>query len=386
MPTMTRAIADALDGARLANLLQELGREAARHRFEVAPNPCVGAAVLSGERVIARGFHEVWGQAHAEVNALDQALQSGVPASEWDVLVITLEPCSTSGKTPPCTERILASGIRHVVVGALDPDKRHEGAGLRILQDAGIEVHLLEDASPLTSVAPHFLSWNDSERLRRPRPWTIAKWAQTRTGQLTPPTGVGGGRWISGPESLREVQVLRGRVDAIVTGVGTVLADDPRFTVRAPGDTTKAPLRIVFDSYLRTPSDASLFRTPGPEEGAGKVHILCLGGVDTLRYRALIDAGAEIHELHASAEAGVSLRDAQAWMWELGIRRVLLEAGPKLLTRHLDRSLVDQLRVYTGSVNGGRGPSMVESLARLRFADRLDREWGGDSVLEAFLR
>src|SRR5205085_6211682 len=94
----------------------------------------------------------------------------------------------------------------------------------------------------LSAVAPHFLSWMDNERLRRPRPWTIAKWAQTRTGQLIPPSGVGGGRWISGPESLKEVQVLRGRVDAIVTGVGTVLADDPRFTVRAAGGLSMPPM------------------------------------------------------------------------------------------------------------------------------------------------
>jgi diaminohydroxyphosphoribosylaminopyrimidine deaminase/5-amino-6-(5-phosphoribosylamino)uracil reductase len=92
--------------------------------------------------------------------------------------------------------------------------------------------------------------------VRRPRPWTIAKWAQTRTGQVIPPEGVGGGRWISGPESLREVQVLRGRVDALVTGVGTVLADDPRFTVRPPGDPRRPPLRIVLDSRLRTPPHA----------------------------------------------------------------------------------------------------------------------------------
>src|SRR5436190_717166 len=164
----------------------------------------------------------------------------------------TLEPCSSQGKTPPCVERILASGVRCVVVGALDPDPRHGGAGLSSLRERGVEVVLLEGASPLSAVAPHFNSWIDQERLRRPRPWTIAKWAQTRTGQLIPPSGVGGGRWISGPESLKEVQVLRGRVDAIVSGVGTVLADDPRFTVRPPGDPSRPPWKIVFDSYLRT--------------------------------------------------------------------------------------------------------------------------------------
>ena len=375
-----------LDEAVLRRFMEELGREAARFRFEVAPNPCVGAAVLAGERVLARGFHRVWGEAHAEIEALEGARQSGVPESEWDTLIVTLEPCSSTGKTPPCTEAILRTGIRRVIVGALDPDRRHQGAGLRQLQGAGLEVLLCEDAAPLAQVAPHFLRWTDLDRLRLPRPWTIAKWAQTRTGQLMPPTGVGGGRWISGPESLREVQLLRGRVDAIVTGVGTVLADDPRFTVRPPGNPARPPWKIVFDSYLRTPPDAALFRAPGPGEGSGPVHILCLAGIEPSRERALREAGAQIHPLHVSAEREISLREAQEWMWSQGLRRVMLEAGPTLLSSFLASGWVDQLRIYTGTVNGGRGPSMAESLVRLKLEDRADREWGTDSVLEAFVR
>jgi len=263
---------------------------------------------------------------------------------------------------------------------------RHQGEGLRLLRAAGVEVVLLEGASPLASVAPHFIAWNDSERLRRPRPWTIAKWAQTRTGQLAPPPEVGGGRWISSPEALREVQFLRGRVDAIVTGVGTILSDDPRFTVREPGNWQRPPLRIVLDSRLRTPPDATLFRKPGSHEGAGAIHILCVGGTDATRHRALIDAGAEVHELHVATDDGVSLRDAQAWMWARGIRRVVVEAGPRLISHYLDSGFVDQLRIYTGAVNGGRGPSMGSWLTRLKLGDRLDREVGNDSVLEAFVR
>ncbi len=374
-----------LDEAVIRRLLEELGREASRFRFEVAPNPCVGAAILSGERVLARGYHRVWGEAHAEVDAIEAARASGVPESEWDTLIVTLEPCSSRGKTAACTDAILRTGIRRVIVGALDPDRRHQGAGLHLLKDAGLEVLLCDDVAPLARVAPHFLRWTDLERLRRPRPWTIAKWAQTRTGQLVPPTGVGGGRWISGPESLREVQILRGRVDAIVTGVGTVLADDPRFTVRPPGNPARAPWKIVFDSYLRTPPEAALFHPPGPGEGGGPVHILCLAGIDPARERALAAAGAQIHALHVSQEREISLREAQEWMWSQGLRRVMLEAGPSLLSSFLASGWVDQLRIYTGNVNGGRGPSMAESLVRLKLEGRLDREWGTDAVLEAFL-
>jgi diaminohydroxyphosphoribosylaminopyrimidine deaminase/5-amino-6-(5-phosphoribosylamino)uracil reductase len=373
------------DEAQLASLLAELALEARRFRFEVAPNPCVGAAVLAGERVVARGYHEVWGEAHAEVNALAAAARTDVPPAEWDTLVCTLEPCSSRGKTPPCVELILASGIGRVVVGELDPDRRHQGIGLRLLQEHGVKVELLEGFAPLATVAQHFLDWNELERARRPRPWTIAKWAQTRTGQLVPPQGVGGGRWISGPEALREVQVLRGRVGAIVTGVGTVLVDDPRFTVRPPGDVSHPPLRVVLDSRLRTPPEATLLQPPGPGEAGGEVHLLCVAGTDPVRHRALVEAGASVHELHVATDDGVSLRDVQQWLWDRGVQRVLLEAGPRLLAHYLSAGFVDQLRVYTGAVNGGRGPAMADWLQRLKLRERLDREWGTDVVLEAFV-
>jgi diaminohydroxyphosphoribosylaminopyrimidine deaminase/5-amino-6-(5-phosphoribosylamino)uracil reductase len=374
-----------VDEPAIGALLAELGREAAGFRFDVAPNPCVGAAVLSGSTVVARGYHEVWGQAHAEVNALDAALRTDVPPARFDTLVVTLEPCSSSGKTPPCVDRILASGIRRVIVGELDPDPRHQGGGLEILRKAGIQVVLLEGHAPLARVSPHFLAWTENERLRRPRPWTIAKWAQTRTGQLIPPSGVGGGRWISGRESLNEVQILRGRVDAIVTGVGTVKADDPRFTVRPPGDLSHPPLRVVLDSNLRTPPDSTILRDAGPNAAGGPVHILCVGGASAERHRALLDAGAFVHPLHVATDDGVSLRDVQSWLEEQGCRRVMLEAGPRLLSHYLTSGFVDQVRIYTGDVNGGNGPSMATWLTSLKLVERLDRECPPDVVLEAFV-
>jgi diaminohydroxyphosphoribosylaminopyrimidine deaminase / 5-amino-6-(5-phosphoribosylamino)uracil reductase len=378
--------AEALDPTLLGELLESLGREARDHRFDVAPNPCVGAAVLAGGRVIARACHEVWGGPHAEVLALQRAAQGGVPRAVRDTLVVTLEPCSSHGKTPPCVELLLASGLKRVVVGAIDPDPRHAGRGIEMLRGAGIEVVVLEGHSPLAAVAPHFLAWTAPDRLRRPYPWTIAKWAQTRTGQLSPPEDVGEGRWISGPASLAEVRLLRGRVDAIVTGVGTVLADDPRLTVRPPGDPARRPLRVVLDGYLRTPPDCRLLRPPGPGEGGGEVHVLGLAGADATRHRALVEAGAQVHGLHGDDGDRLSLRDLQRWLWERDVRRVLVEAGPRLLEAYLAGGFVDQVRVYTGSVNGGRGPSMAHWLTRLKLEGRLDRESGPDAVLEGFVQ
>lgn len=382
---MKRGIAETLDRSETRALLRDLGEEARAFRFAIAPNPCVGAAVLSGRRVVARGYHEVYGQAHAELQALRNAEITSVPRDEWDTLVVTLEPCSSHGKTPPCVDAILASGVQRVVVGELDPDSRHRGKGLEKLEAAGLEVVLMQGASPLEHVAPFFQRWTSYERIRRPRPWTIAKWAQTRTGQLTPPEDVGEGRWISCHASLEEVHELRARVDAIVTGVGTVIADDPRLTVRPPGDTRRAPLRVVLDSYLKTKPEARLFAPVPEEHGGGEVHLLSLPGLEASRADALEEAGASLHALNSNGTKQIALRDVQEWLWEQGVRRVLLEAGPTLITRYVELGFIDQLRIYTGTVNGGRGPNLGGMVAGCKLAEREDRECGDDSVLEAFV-
>lgn len=384
---MTQTLRTQQDERSLRSLLEELGRRCRAFRFEVAPNPCVGAAIVSDGKVVAEGFHRAWGAEHAEVEALTAAAAAGVAVGRDDLLAVTLEPCSSSGKQPPCTDAILASGIGRVVVGDVDPDPRHRGRGIDLLRERGVAVDLLPHASDLRDVAPHFVHWTHFDRLRRPRPWLVAKWAQTRTGQLTPPENVGEGRWISSPATLNEVQVLRGRVDAILTGIGTVLADDPRFTVRAPGEPSRAPARVVLDSDLRTPLGARLLEPAGePGERGGPVTILCRPGASALRHRALTEAGARVHMIRGGGDGGLSLRGVLEWLWEQGARRVLVEAGPRLLEALLVARFVDQLRVYTGSINGGRGPSLASHLDPSHFLDGLHREVGDDAVLEAFLR
>lgn len=377
-----------LSPALARNILRELAEAAQAFRFEVAPNPCVGAAVMSGSRVVARGFHEAWGGPHAEVHALRAAAESDVPQEEWDTLLVTLEPCSSEGKTPACVNAIKESGIGRVIVGAMDPDPRHKGKGLEILEQAGVEVLVDPVATPLEVVAPHFLRWNEFERRRRPRPWTIAKWAQTLTGQLSPPSDIGDGRWISGSASLHEVHELRANVDAIVTGVGTVLHDNPRLTVRLPHDAEAriaAPARVVLDSWLRTPPDARLFDEPGEGEFGGPVHIMSLPGSDPIRRRALVAAGAQVHSNRGMDRHTLDLRDLWTWLAAQGFQRVMLECGPTLLLSALERGFVDQIRVYTGNVRGGEGESLAPWLTSATLEERLHREAGGDAVLEAFL-
>ncbi|MFT5199328.1 MAG: diaminohydroxyphosphoribosylaminopyrimidine deaminase [Planctomycetota bacterium] len=369
----------------LGSLLDRLGREAAQFRFEVAPNPCVGAAVLAAGEVIGIGFHETFGGPHAEIQAIAAAHASGVPEAEWDTLAVTLEPCSTAGKTPPCVEAILNTGIRNVVVSQLDPNPDHKGRGLHMLEGAGLRVRVMDGISRLEDVSPHFLRWMANERVRRPRPWMIAKWAQTMTGQLSPPADVGEGRWISGPESQVEVQILRGKVDAMVTGVGTVMADDPRLSVRAPGDTSKPPARVILDAWLRTPPDARLFEVPGEGESSGPVFILCLPGSNAVRWRALEESGATIVPIRGVDRQHLRLLDVQSWLSAQGYNRVLLETGPTLLRRYLESGFVDQVRMITGNVRGGQGDSLADWIQEAKLKQSVMRECGMDSVMEAFL-
>jgi len=369
----------------LEELLVELGRQAGAFRFEVAPNPCVGAAVLSDGVEIGRGFHREWGGPHAELQAIEAAAASGVPRARWDTLVVTLEPCCSRGKTPPCTEAILREPFRRVVVGAFDPDPRHRGRGLEVLRARGLEVVAL-NATPLERVAPHFVEWTRPDRLRRSVPWVVAKWAQTRSGQLTPPKNVGGGRWITGHAALEDVHQLRARVDAILTGVGTVLADDPRLSVRLPAVALRAPLRVVLDTELSTPPGARLFLPSVEGESAGAVHIVTVAGTDPVRHRELAAAGATIHTLHPGDDGHPSLRETLGLLWTLGVRRVMLEAGPRLLGSFFAFEYIDQLRVYSGNVNGGEGPSLARHLAPEHLLGIEHSEVGDAARLQAFLK
>ena len=182
------------------------------------------------------------------------------------------------------------------------------------------------------------------------------------------------------------MQLLRAQVDAIVTGAGTVLADDPRLSVRSPGATDSPPARVVLDGYLRTPPDSRLLAPPAEGEAVGPVHLLCQRGSDPNRQRELVEAGAELSAIRGDDRLSLNLREVQTWLWKQGYRRILLEAGPTLLASYLKAGFVDQLKVYTGDVRGGRGTSLAPWLTGARLRQRQQTECGSDSVLEAFLK
>ena len=345
----------------------ELARRGEGH---VEPNPMVGAVLSSpaGE-VVAEGWHERFGGPHAEAVALARAGARARGAT----LCVTLEPCCHHGKTPPCTDAIIAAGLARVVVATGDPFPEVAGRGIAALRAAGItvEVGLLEsEARRLT--APFRML------VTRGRPWVIAKWATSLDGRMAAPAG--GDRWISSPESLTLVHTLRGRVDGVLVGVGTAVADDPQLTARPEGP--RRATRIVLDGRARLPPESRLVRSArdwpvlvavGPEADAGRIAALEAAGCDVWR-------GAEA-EPHARLAALVD---------ELGRRRftnLLVEGGAAVLGSLFAQGLVDEVHAFTAAkILGGPG----DSLPTLPEPPPIDVEEvlhpGGDILIRGLVR
>lgn len=350
---------------------------ARRGEGSVEPNPMVGAVVLDAAgRVIAEGWHASFGGPHAEAVALTAA----GTAARGATLIVTLEPCCHHGKTPPCTDAILASGIRRVVVGTLDPSPHAAGQGLAALRAAGLDVIESEDADAARRLIAPFTTL-----VSFGRPWVIAKWAMSLDGHVA--TAAGESRWISSEASRAIVHGLRGRVDAILVGIGTALADDPLLTSRPPGP--RQPLRIVLDAQARLPASSRLVRTArehpllvaiGPSANAGAVQQLSSAGCEVWQSTAA-DPQTRLHELLGS----------------LGQRRLtnlLVEGGPTVLGCFFDAGLVDEVWAFVAPrvIGGNRAPAAVggEGIALMKNAPRLSIEatesLGGDLFIRGTVR
>jgi len=233
-----------LDHIMMARAL-ELARQG---QGRAEPNPMVGAVVVREGKIVGEGYHQVYGGPHAEVFALQQAGELAHGAT----LYVTLEPCCHHGKTPPCTDAIIKAGIREVVAAGSDPFPQVAGGGFSTLANVGIQVRigvLRHEAEQLN--APYY------KLVRTGMPYVIAKWAMTLDGKIA--TATGESKWISGEESRRLVHELRGRVDGILVGIGTVLVDDPLLTARPAGP--RVATRIVLDTHLKTPMTSQLVKT-----------------------------------------------------------------------------------------------------------------------------
>jgi len=312
--------------------------EAARGRGAVEPNPMVGAAVVRDGALVALGHHGRFGGPHAEVVALAAAGE----AARGATLYVTLEPCSHHGKTPPCVDAVLRAGVARVVAAHRDPFPRVAGGGFARLREAGVDVTagvLAGEAAALN--APYL------KRLSTGRPYVTAKWAMTLDGK----TAVAGGdsRWISSPESRALVHETRGRMDAIVAGIGTALADDPLLTARPPGP--RSPSRFILDARARLPLDSQLVRT------AGEIPTIVVAG-DSAPAEAvgrLERAGCQVWPLRGDGRARIL-----ALLEEMGRRtftNVLVEGGGLVLGSFFDAGEVDEVDAYVAPlIEGGDHP------------------------------
>ena len=316
----------------------ELARRGEGH---VEPNPMVGAVVVDDAlRLIAEGWHEQFGGPHAEVHALRRAGDLARGAT----LFCTLEPCAHQGKTPPCTEAVLAAGVAKVVIGSHDPFPQVNGRGIARLRQAGVSVETgLLDHDVRQLNAPF------RKLIQHGQPWVHAKWAMTLDGRIASRTGAS--QWISNALSRGRVHDLRGRMDAILVGVGTALADDPLLTARPPGPRTA--MRVVLDSHARLPLDSQLVRTARE----GRVLVATTEQAPSARRSSLAAEGVEVLVLPNTTRAGAPERggpdggrvDLQALLQALGARRmtnVLVEGGGGLLGALHDQRLIDEVHVF----------------------------------------
>ena len=310
---------------------------AERGRGAVEPNPMVGAVIVRDEVELARGWHKRFGGPHAEIEALDAARAAGHDVRGATVYV-TLEPCCHPGKTPPCTEALIAAGVSRVVVAMVDPDAKVAGKGVGALREAGIEVTVgvLEDD------ARRLLAAYIKHRTTG-RPWVICKWAQTTDGYLALPPGED--RWISSPASRDRVHEIRSGCDGILVGIGTVLADDPLLTHRTGQG--KQPTRVVLDTKLRIPLDCRLLKTLD----VSPVIIATTAAAGT---EPLQEAGAEVLTLPA-AETGVDLPSLLDDLGRRGWIYLLVEGGAEVLRSFIEAHLADELLVFIAPKTVGPG-------------------------------
>lgn len=308
---------------------------AKRGRGHVEPNPMVGAVIAQHGKLIGDGWHKQFGGPHAEIEAISatRLSRNGLAGA---TMYVTLEPCCTQGKTPPCTEAILAAKIARVVVAMVDPDTKVAGAGIAILRKAGLRV----DVGLCETSVKQLLGAYVKSRTKR-QPWVICKWAQTADGFLALPPGRD--RWISNNQSRKHVHELRGLVDGILVGIGTVLADDPMLTNRSGKG--NQPTRIVLDSNLRISLDCQLVRTA---DESPVIVATTLTGIENKAAKAtqLQAGGVEVLAIGANRNGQV---DLDLLLDELGGRHwtyLLAEGGQQTLASFIQIHQADELMVY----------------------------------------
>ena len=330
-------------------------RLASRGLDTTHPNPRVGCVITRDGEVVGSGWHKKTGEAHAEINALLEAGEKAAGGTAY----VTLEPCSHVGRTPPCVDALISAKVARVIFAVGDPNPDVNGSGHQRLQQAGIEVQSGLMEKEATEINCGFI-----KRMREGRPWVRIKLAQSTDGHIA--LANGSSQWISGSESRTDVQNWRARSDAIMTGVGTVLADDPSLNVRK-GKETRQPVRVIVDSHWRTPVDARLLKLPGK--------VLIAGLETTPVPEALRESGADCVGLPSLA-GRVDIKALLCVLAKRGINEVQVEAGATLCGTLIQEGLVDELLIYQAPVILGGAAMSPFALPRLdNMEDRVHLEW-----------
>ncbi len=331
-----------MDEQQKHNFMRYALRLARRGAGRVSPNPMVGALVVKNGRIIGRGYHRQFGGPHAEVFALEEAGK----AAKGATLFVTLEPCCHHGKTPPCTDKIIAAGIKKVIVAMQDPNPEVNGKGLRILQQHGIEVEsgILEaQAQDLNAAFVKFM--------RRRLPLVTLKIAQTLDGHVA--DAGNRSRWITGERARRQVHRWRSEAGAVLVGIGTVLADDPQLTVRLVRG--PQPWRIVLDTHLRIPLQAKLLT----DEWVKKTIIFSSTATDEAKIADIQKRGARVIRLETQEEGRLPLQTVLQKLAARQIAHVLVEGGSRIFSAFLQEGLADRLAVFIAPKLFGSGlPAM----------------------------
>lgn len=319
------------------------------------PNPRVGCVLVQNGRIVGEGWHRRTGGPHAEVEALRMAGESARGATAY----VTLEPCCHHGKTPPCSAALLAAGVTRVVAAMTDPNPKVAGGGLEQLRAAGIEI-----ASGLLESEAEALNRGFLKRMRIGRPYVTSKLAMSLDGRTAMASGES--QWITGPEARRDVHKLRARSSAILTGVDTVLTDNPALTVRLDGEIIeRQPHRIVLDTHLRTPVSAKILAPPDSA--------LILTCAESQQTDALRAAGAGIYVLPPGPDGRVDPRAALDLLGRLECNELMVEAGATLNGALLAAGLVDEWWVYLAPcVLGDEGRGLFRLPGLERMADRYE--------------
>ena len=290
------------------------------------PNPRVGCVVVKDGKIVGEGWHRNAGEAHAEVLALQAAAANTHSAGVY----LTLEPCCHVGRTPPCTDTLIGAGVRRVVAAMRDPNPKVSGKGFAALTARGIQVDVGLMEQEAETLNPGFIL-----RMKEGRPLVRLKLAASLDGRTAMADGTS--HWITGDDARADVQAWRARSSAVITGVSTVLHDNPQLTVRLP-DQTRQPLRIILDSQLRTPPDARILRQSGTT-------LVATASTDAAAALRLREAGAEVLIL-ATPQQTIDLAALMRHLAAREINEVLIEAGATLAGSFLQAGLVDELILY----------------------------------------